>query len=128
MTADTGNMHTSAKERIDAFAQIFGKQAEVDKLKAELDQVFADAKAAAQGKGKGMVILVNGGKLSTFGSNARLSGWLYKDIGIVPSDTDVKEGSHGQPFSFEYIKEKNPDWLFVLDRAAAIGEEGQAVT
>ena len=30
------------------------------------------------------------------------------------------------PISFEYIKEKNPDWLFVLDRSAAIGEEGKA--
>ena len=30
------------------------------------------------------------------------------------------------PVSFEYVKEKNPDWLFVLDRGAAIGEEGQA--
>lgn len=126
MTADTANMHASAKERIDAFGQIFGKQAEADKLKAELDQAFADAKAAAQGKGKGMVVLVNGGKMSTFGPEARLSGWLFKDIGITPADTEVKEGSHGQPVSFEYIKEKNPDWLFVLDRAAAIGAEGQA--
>ena len=38
----------------------------------------------------------------------------------------MKEGSHGMPVSFEYIKEKNPDWLFVLDRSAAIGEEGKA--
>jgi len=43
-----------------------------------------------------------------------------------PADEAIKEGSHGQPVSFEYIKEKNPDWLFVLDRSAAIGEEGQA--
>lgn len=126
MTADTANMLTSAKERIDAFGQIFGKQAEADKLKAELDQAFAEAKTAAQGKGKGMVVLVNGGKMSTFGPESRLSGWLYKDIGISPADTDVKEGSHGQPISFEYIKEKNPDWLFVLDRSAAVGQEGQA--
>lgn len=126
MTADTANMLASAKERIDAYGQIFGKQAEAGTLKGELDQAFAEAKAAAQGKGSGMVVLVNGGKMSTFGPESRLSGWLYKDIGITPTDTQVKEGSHGQPISFEYIKEKNPDWLFVLDRAAAIGEEGQA--
>ena len=41
-------------------------------------------------------------------------------------DAQLKEGSHGMPVSFEYLKEKNPDWLFVLDRSAAIGEEGQA--
>ena len=72
------------------------------------------------------MILVNGGKMSAFGPDSRLGGWLHKDIGIVPVDENIKEGSHGQPISFEYIKQHNPDWLFVLDRAAAVGEEGQA--
>lgn len=126
MTADTKNMLASAKERIDAFAQIFNKSAEAEKLKADLDKAFADAKTAAQGKGKGLVILVNGGKMSAYGATSRLGGWLHKDIGVEPVDAEIKEGSHGQPISFEYIKEKNPDWLFVLDRGVAVGEEGQA--
>ena len=128
MTADTANLKESAKERIDALAQIFGKQAEADKLKAEIDASFEAAKTAAQGKGKGkgLVILVNGGKMSAFGPSSRLGGWLHKDIGVPAVDESIKEGSHGQPISFEYLKEKNPDWLFVLDRGAAIGEEGQA--
>ena len=126
MTAQTDNMKESAKARIDAYAKIFGKQAEGDALKAEIDKTFADAKAAAQGKGKGLVILVNAGKLSAFGPDSRLGGWIHRDIGVPAADEAIKEGSHGQPVSFEYIKEKNPDWLFVLDRSAAIGEEGQA--
>lgn len=126
MTVDTKNMLASAKERIDAFAQIFGKQTEGEQLKAELDKAFADAKAAAQGKGNGLVFIVNNGKLSAQSANSRLGGWLHKDIGIKAVDENMKEGSHGMPISFEYIKEKNPDWLFVLDRSAALGEEGQA--
>ena len=126
MTAQTDNMKESAKARIDAYGRIFGKQAEADALKAEIDKTFADAKAAAQGKGKGLVILVNAGKLSAFGPDSRLGGWIHRDIGVPAADEASKEGSHGQPVSFEYIKEKNPDWLFVLDRSAAIGEEGQA--
>ena len=126
MTAQTDNMKESAKARIDAYGRIFGKQAEADALKAEIDKTFTDAKAAAQGKGKGLVILVNAGKLSAFGPDSRLGGWIHRDIGVPPADEAIKEGSHGQPVSFEYIKEKNPDWLFVLDRSAAIGEEGQA--
>ena len=126
MTAQTDNMKESAKARIDAYGRIFGKQTEADALKAEIDKTFADAKAAAQGKGKGLVILVNAGKLSAFGPDSRLGGWIHRDIGVPSADEGIKEGSHGQPVSFEYIKEKNPDWLFVLDRSAAIGEEGQA--
>ena len=81
---------------------------------------------AAKGKGKGLVLIVSGGKLSAQSPNSRLGGWLHQDIGLEPVDIAMKEGSHGMPVSFEYIKEKNPDWLFVLDRSAAIGEEGKA--
>ena len=126
MTADTKNLIASAKERIDAYAQIFGKQAEADKLKADIDAALAAAKTAAQGKGTGLVIIVNAGKLSAQSPTSRLGGWIHQGIGITPVDAQMKEGSHGMPVSFEYLKEKNPDWLFVLDRSAAIGEEGQA--
>ena len=112
MTAETANLKESSKERIDALAQIFGKQAEADKLKAEIDASFEAAKTAAQGKGKGLVVLVNGGKMSAFGPSSRLGGWLHKDIGVPAVDESIKEGSHGQPISFEYLKRK-PDWLFV---------------
>ena len=126
MTADTKNLRESSKQRIDAFAKIFKKQAEADKIKAEIDAVFDAAKKAALSKGSGLIILVNGGKMSAYGSSSRLGGWIHKDIGIPTVDENIKEGSHGQPITFEYIKQKNPDWLFVLDRSAAIGEEGQA--
>ena len=126
MTADSKNLRTSAEERIDAYAQIFGKQAEADKLKADINKAFDEAREAAKGKGKGLVLIVSGGKLSAQSPNSRLGGWLHQDIGLEPVDTAMKEGSHGMPVSFEYIKEKNPDWLFVLDRSAAIGEEGKA--
>jgi iron chelate ABC transporter, periplasmic iron chelate-binding protein len=66
------HLKDSEKERIDALAQIFGKQAEADKLKAEINASFEAAKAAALGKG--LVILVNGGKMSAFGTGSRLDG------------------------------------------------------
>ena len=126
MTADSKNLRTSAEARMDAYAQIFGKQAEAEKLKADINQAFDAAREAAKGKGKGLVLIVSGGKLSAQSPNSRLGGWLHQDIGLEPVDATMKEGSHGMPVSFEYIKEQNPDWLFVLDRSAAIGEEGKA--
>ncbi len=126
MTVDNTDAVASAKQRIAALGTVFGKEAEAKALEEKLDKAFADAKAAAQGKGKALVIQVSGGKLSAYGANSRLGGWLHKDIGVEPVDTAIKEGSHGQPVSFEYIKEKNPDWLFVLDRTSAIGEKGEA--
>lgn len=121
MTADTTKMRESAEARIDAFAAIFGKQAQAEVLKQKIDNAFDEARAAAQGKGNGLVILVNGGKVSAFGQDSRF-GWIHKDVGVPVADPAIKEGSHGQPVSFEYIKKINPDWLFVLDRSAAIGQ------
>lgn len=124
MTADTKNMLASAKERVNTFAKIFDKEAQAKEINAKLDAAFDAAREAAKGKGNGLVVLVNGNKLSAYGNTSRLGGWIHQDIGVPSADPDIKEGSHGQPISFEYIKEKNPDWLFVLDRGAAIGEEG----
>lgn len=121
MTADTTKMVESAKARIDAFAAIFGKQAEAEALKGKIDAAFDEARAAAKDKGNGLVILVNGGKVAAFGQDSRF-GWIHKDVGVPTADKAIKEGSHGQPVSFEYIKQINPDWLFVLDRSAAIGQ------
>ncbi|MDO4642095.1 MAG: siderophore ABC transporter substrate-binding protein [Neisseria sp.] len=126
MTADTKNMRVSAESRIDAFAKVFGKEKEAEALKAKIDATFKEAKAAAEGKGKGLVILANAGKVSAFGQDSRF-GWIHKDVGVPVADSTIKEGTHGQPASFEYIKQVNPDWLFVLDRSAAIGQ-GDAST
>ncbi|UOO81686.1 siderophore ABC transporter substrate-binding protein [Uruburuella testudinis] len=125
MTADTTNMRASTEARIDAFAKIFGKETEAAALKKEIDDAFTAAKTAAAGKGNGLVIIVNGGKVSAFGPDSRF-GWIHKEVGVPTVDPDIKEGSHGQPASFEYIKQRNPDWLFVLDRGAAIGQEGES--
>ena len=37
------------------------------------------------------------------------------------ADSAIQADTHGQQISFEYILEKNPDWLFVIDRDAGIG-------
>ena len=34
--------------------------------------------------------------------------------------------THGQSVSFEYVTEKDPDYLFVVDRSAAVGGESSA--
>ena len=40
----------------------------------------------------------------------------------------MQVAGHGQAISFEFILKTNPDWLFVLDRDAAIGREGASAS
>lgn len=124
MTDNGDKLVESGLARIDSFGKLFDKEAEASKLKNEIETLFNETKAAVKDKGNGLIILVNGGKISAFGSGYRLS-WIHNDLGIPMADPNLKAQGHGQPVSFEFIQKLNPDWLFVLDRIAAIGEEGQ---
>ncbi|OZV18726.1 enterochelin ABC transporter substrate-binding protein [Aggregatibacter actinomycetemcomitans] len=115
----------SGIQRIESFGKLFNKQAEADKLKAEIETLFKQTKDAVKGKGNGLIILVNGGKISAFGKGYRLS-FIHEDLGMPMADPSINVSGHGQPISFEFIEKTNPDWLFVLDRISAIGQEGKS--
>ena len=68
------------------------------------------------------MVMVNGNKLSVYGDKSRY-GFIHTVLDIPMADDQVSDARHGQPISFEYIQKVNPDWLFVLDRSAAIGED-----
>lgn len=125
LTIDTNDVYASSKQQITDFGKIFGKTAEAEKLIADIDTAIAETKKAVEGKGNGLAILINGNKMSAYGKNSRY-GYLHTTFGIPMADADVNknEERHGQAISFEYIQKVDPDWLFVLDRTSAVGEEG----
>lgn len=125
LTIDTNNVHEATKTQLTDFGKLFGKETEAKDAIAKIDEAIATARVATEGKGNGLAILVNGTKLSAYGLNSRY-GFLHSSFGIPMADETIQEARHGQPISFEYLQKTNPDWLFVLDRGAAIGEEGQS--
>ena len=83
------------------------------------------AAAAADGKGNGLILLTNGGKMSAYGAGSRF-GWLHEATGMPEAVEGLSAAQHGEPVSSEFIRDADPDWLFVIDRGAAIGREGEA--
>ena len=124
MTIADDDIRVSGEARMAALAKVFGKQAEAAALTEEIEQSFAATRAAAQGIGNGLVLSITGQKVSAFGTKSRLSSWIHQDIGVAAVDEALSNAGHGQPVSFEYIAEQNPDWLFVLDRTSAMGQDG----
>ncbi len=57
------------------------------------------------------------GSLSIYGIDSRF-GMLYDDFGFAPADENIDSSTHGQKISYEYIVEKDPDYIFVLDMGA----------
>lgn len=110
------------KARLEGYGEIFGKTDEAKALEADLMNAIERVKEAANGKGKALIVLTNGPKLSVYGADSRF-GWLHTELGIEPAIDNVKASTHGEAVSFEFIRDTNPDWLIVVDRAAAIGQD-----
>ncbi|MCD1280253.1 MAG: ABC transporter substrate-binding protein [Psychrobacter sp.] len=123
MTIDTANIYESSKQRLHDLGALFGKSDQAAKLQGNIDTLIDDTKTVTKNKGTGLVIMVNGNKMSAYGDKSRY-GFIHSVLGVPMTDDQIKDARHGQPVSFEYIQKTNPDWLFVLDRSAAIGEDG----
>ncbi|MGO3875784.1 MAG: siderophore ABC transporter substrate-binding protein [Psychrobacter celer] len=122
MTIDTANIYESSKQRLHDLGALFGKSAEAAKLQNDIDSLITEAKAVTKDSGTGLVVMVNGNKMSVYGADSRY-GFIHNVVNVPIADDQIKDGRHGQPISFEYLQKTNPDWLFVVDRSAAIGED-----
>lgn len=124
MTMDGDTLLQQAKDRLAAYGALFGKKAEAESAAKALDAVVEKAHAAVAGKGKALIIMTNGPKVTAYGPGSRF-GWVHTALDLPPAVPDVEAATHGEAVSFEFIHKANPDWLLVLDRAAAIGSEDQ---
>lgn len=116
---DTTKYVESVETNITLLGKIFGKEkAAADELAAVEEKIDA-LKASVPADKKGLVVLASGGKISAFGPNSRF-GLIHDVFGIPAVDDQLEVSTHGQSISSEYIAEKNPDYLFVVDRDAVV--------
>lgn len=125
MTVSGENFLATSIADVRELGLIFGKVAEAEALIADIDAASARVKAQADKAGSVMMLMVNGGKLTAYGPGSRF-GWLHDDLGLSPAVEDLKPTPHGEAISHEYILTADPDWLFVLDRDAAVGRAGKS--
>lgn len=125
MTIDGDDLFGQAKLRLETYGDLFGKVEEAKAIAGELDAKLAAARAAVAGKGKALIVMTNGPKVSSYGPGSRF-GWVHAALDLPPAIAEIETATHGEAVSFEFIREANPDWLLVLDRAAAIGSSEQA--
>lgn len=123
LTVDGTDYFASARENAEILGEVFGEQDEIAAAFEDIDAKVADVRAAAEDAGTGLFLMSNAGEISAYGIGSRY-GWLYEELGVTPAVENVEAASHGDPVSFEFVLEADPDHLFVLDRDAAIGQEG----
>ncbi|MCY1222049.1 putative ABC transporter solute-binding protein YclQ [compost metagenome] len=124
LTSDDKDLIGSVKKNAEILGQIFGKEAEIKASVEKLDASIEKLRGIAAENGTGLILLTTGGKISAYGKGSRF-GVLHDVFGIKPADAELQVATHGQAVSYEYILETNPDWIFVVDRDAAIGQQAQ---
>ncbi|KGQ44546.1 ABC transporter [Gallibacterium anatis] len=118
---DYNNYYPSLVNNLETLGKIVNKE-EVAKQKiAELDKKVDELNKFTKGK-NALLILVNENRISAYGDTSRYS-LVYQKFGFTPADKNIKSSTHGMSVGFEYIVEKNPDYLLVVDRTAAITDK-----
>ena len=114
----------SVKKNANTVASMFGLEDKVDGLMADFDGRIQTLADFAKDK-TAIVGLCTSGSFNVLGNDGRCS-IIGREIGVNNVGVDAKNqtSTHGNEASFEYIVEKNPDYIFVMDRDAAIGTDG----
>ncbi|PTY38302.1 iron ABC transporter substrate-binding protein [Saccharospirillum sp. MSK14-1] len=107
------------RDRVTTLGEIFSHQNDVAEHLSELDANVEATRELAADAGTALIILTSGGRISAYGPGSRF-GWLHDELGVKPVIEDVEAATHGDPVSFEFLLDTNPDYLFVIDRDSAI--------
>ena len=114
----------SVRKNAATIASMFGLEDQVATLMGGFDSRIETLKAFAEGKTAIMGLCTSGG-FNVLGNDGRCS-IIGVEIGFenVGVDANIDTSTHGNEASFEFIVDKNPEYIFVMDRDAAIATEG----
>lgn len=107
--------------------EIFCVQDTVEAVLTELESSIEAVTAAAPDAGDALVLVTTGAEVTAFGPGSFRFGQVFDTYGFSAADNSLaRDETHGEAVSFEFIAEAEPDVLFVVDRAAAVGGEGES--
>ncbi|WP_395547162.1 MULTISPECIES: siderophore ABC transporter substrate-binding protein [unclassified Lacrimispora] len=124
------NLVNGLKDSTVALGKIFDKNKEAEQLTADFDQAIEAVKSAYNGTDTIMSVVVSGGNIGFSAPHSgRVWGPMYEVFGWIPAlEIDNTTSDHqGDDISVEAIAQSNPDWIFVLDRDAAVSSVTDAV-
>ena len=118
-------MDEGLKKLTTLLGEATGHEADAEKLIADFDAATQRAKDAYDPEQTVMGLIASGGELSYAApSTGRSIGPFFDMLDLTPAlDQSGTDNHQGDDISVEAIAKSNPDWLIVMDRDAAVGEE-----
>ena len=103
--------------------QIFEKEDEIkenlNEIKSKIEKVSTKVKET---NSNAAILMVADNSISVYGEKSRFN-MLYNEFGFKINDASVGDDKHGQTISYEYLLEKNPDYIFIIDKNTITGTE-----
>ncbi|MGO1729324.1 MAG: siderophore ABC transporter substrate-binding protein [Flavobacteriaceae bacterium] len=120
MIVDYADYTDSFKENARYLGDIFGKEELLEKKLKNIDKVSKEIQEFTKKDDKeALIVMYNERKFSAYGKGSRF-GIVHDVFGIEPASKNLEVAVHGKSISNEYIYDTNPDYLFIIDRGAAI--------
>lgn len=114
----------SVRKNAAVIATLFGLEDKVAELMSGFDARITALQEVAAGK-TAIVGMCTSGSFNVLGNDGRCS-IIGVEVGFenVGVDANLDTSTHGNEASFEFVVDKDPDYMFVLDRDAAISTDG----
>ena len=126
LTIDGGDYLNSFKHNVEILGRIFNKEELIAEKVTEIEAAVKELnEQASSSEMKSLFVMANDGNISAYGIGSRF-GIIHNEFGLKAADENIESSNHGQKISFEYIAERDPDFLFVMDRAAVAGGDKSA--
>lgn len=121
MSVDFTNYMDSLTHNMETIANIFDKEEQIEQELTEINEKVDALKEKTKDlDAKTLIVMVNEGKISAYGPGSRYGGFIHDVAGYKAVDENIEKAKFGQSINFEYITEKNPDIIFVVDRSAVL--------
>lgn len=119
----TDDYSATVPQNVEMVAQAVGADVKGTAAAEAITAKIAKYSGMGEGKGNALVIMTNAGEISLHDRGSRWAPiWDVFGFGQSYQKPEADEGHKGDKVSFETVKELNPDWIFVVDRDAAIGK------
>ena len=114
----------SVRDNAMTVASMFGVEDKVESLMAGFDARIQALQEFAKGK-NAIIGMCTSGSFNVLGNDGRCS-IIGREIGFenIGVNAEIDTSTHGNEASFEFLVEKNPQYIFVMDRDAAINSDG----
>lgn len=114
----------SVEKNAAAIASMFGLEDRVAGVMTDFHTRIAALQEKAAEK-TAIIGMCTSGSYNVLGNDGRCS-MIGREIGFenIGVDAEIDTSTHGNEASFEFIVQKDPEYIFVMDRDAAIGTDG----